>query len=58
MYTKKANEKTEPSFRAETAVYDVPTNKPDKAVNLATGEVRDVSELKQKHTWQRVTLKQ
>jgi hypothetical protein len=57
MSTKKSNESFKPSFRAETNVFEVAENEPHKAVNLATGEVRNASDFKTNHTWQKVTLK-
>ena len=56
MYTKKSNKSPAPAFRVETVVYEVLENQPDKTINLATGEVRKVSDWKPNKTWQKVTL--
>jgi hypothetical protein len=57
MLTKKSNSNRIGDFSVETAVFHIAKNSPDKAVNLQTGEVRNVIELKPDDTWDKVTLR-
>jgi hypothetical protein len=57
MLTKKSKSNRIVGFSVDTVVFQVAENNPDKAVNLTTGEVQNVNELKPDGTWDKVTLR-
>lgn len=57
MKAKKSPQGNEIAFGVSTEVFMVAENMPNKAINLSTGEIRDISEFKPTKCWDKVYLR-